>query len=87
MVVLMPLLVPPAERCHPSNQTHSITRFSILYFVPQAALKRCMETEATPNEGAGRASPSVDGSGLGTSRMQHSGPKGVTGFRGVTQHK
>ena len=53
----------------------------------QAALKRCMETQAKPNEGAGRASPSVDGSGLGSARLQHSGPKGVTGFRGVTQHK
>jgi hypothetical protein len=51
----------------------------------QAALRHCMETRPAP--GAAGSPSTVDESGRGAARLQHSGPKGVTGFRGVTQHK
>lgn len=52
----------------------------------QAALRRCMETPATPAVPP-PSSPALAESGSGGSRLQHNGPKGITGFRGVTQHK
>lgn len=52
----------------------------------QSALRACMESRPVP--GAVQGSPStVDESGRGAARLMHSGPKGITGFRGVTQHK
>lgn len=42
-----------------------------------------MESRGNP----GARDDSNDDSGRGTARLLHSGPKGVTGFRGVTQHK
>lgn len=52
----------------------------------QAALRRCMETPAAPAVPL-PASPAVGESGGAAARLQHNGPKGITGFRGVTQHK
>lgn len=51
----------------------------------QAALRRVMETPATP--AVPPASPAMGESSGGSGRLQHNGPKGITGFRGVTQHK
>ncbi|KAL4434167.1 hypothetical protein ABPG75_000608 [Micractinium tetrahymenae] len=54
----------------------------------QAALRRCMETPAAPAVPP-PPSPALgeSSSGGGSARLQHNGPKGITGFRGVTQHK
>ncbi|KAI3438862.1 hypothetical protein D9Q98_001279 [Chlorella vulgaris] len=51
----------------------------------QAILRRCMESRppAATDTANGAA---VDESSRGPQRL-HSGPKGITGFRGVTQHK
>ncbi|KAL4430145.1 hypothetical protein ABPG77_004927 [Micractinium sp. CCAP 211/92] len=51
----------------------------------QAALRQVMETPATP--AVPPASPAMGESSGGSGRLQHNGPKGITGFRGVTQHK
>jgi hypothetical protein len=51
----------------------------------QAILRRCMESRpAAATDAANGAA--VDESSRGPQRL-HSGPKGITGFRGVTQHK
>jgi hypothetical protein len=53
----------------------------------QSALRRCMESNPVPGAVSGISPSTVDETGRGAARLLHSGPKGITGFRGVTQHK
>ena len=53
----------------------------------QAALRRCMESTPAPGAAANSSPSTVDETGRGAARLMHSGPKGITGYRGVTQHK